>query len=101
MQGELALLRAAQGALRAGDAGAQGALRAGDAGRALALLEEHAAEFRAGTLRQERMAARVFALCALGRIDEARAEAARFLRDAPRSPLAERVRAACPLAAAP
>ncbi|WP_438010685.1 hypothetical protein WME89_19760 [Sorangium sp. So ce321] len=90
LPGELALLR-----------GAQGALRAGDAGRALALLEDHAAEFRDGALREERRAARVFALCALGRIDESRAEAARFLRDAPRSPLAERVRAACTRAAAP
>ncbi|WP_437730555.1 hypothetical protein [Sorangium sp. So ce1335] len=90
LPGELALLR-----------GAQGALRAGDAGRALALLEEHAAEFREGALRDERRAARVFALCALGRIDASRAEAARFLRDAPRSPLAERVRAACSRAAAP
>ncbi|WP_437626768.1 hypothetical protein [Sorangium sp. So ce1151] len=43
LPGELALLR-----------GAQGALRAGDAGRALALLEEHAAELREGALREER-----------------------------------------------
>ncbi|XXX72570.1 hypothetical protein WMF30_33465 [Sorangium sp. So ce134] len=90
LPGELALLRSAQGALRAGDAG-----------RALALLEEHTAEYREGALREERRAARVFALCALGRIDESRAEAVRFLRDAPRSPLAERVRAACTRTAAP
>jgi hypothetical protein len=80
---------------------AQGALQAGDANRALSLLDEHSAANRQGILREERMAARVLALCELGRTDEARAEAARFLRESPASPLASRVRSACPAPAAP
>ncbi|MCC6557171.1 MAG: hypothetical protein IT372_29815 [Polyangiaceae bacterium] len=74
---------------------AQGALSSGQADRALALLDEHAAAHGEGAMGEERMAARVFALCALGRRDEARAEAQRFVAAAPRSPLAARVRAAC------
>ena len=44
---------------------------------------------------EERAAARVVTLCRLGRVDDARAEAARFVRDRPRSPLVERVRSTC------
>jgi hypothetical protein len=75
---------------------AQAALSSGQAAQALVLLEEHASSHPDGALREERTAARVFALCALGRRDEARAEAQRFVESAPRSPLAARVRAACP-----
>lgn len=74
---------------------AQAALSSGDADRALALLDEHANTFPNGAMREERMAARVFALCSLGRQDEAHAEAERFVSVAPRSPLSGRVRAAC------
>jgi len=74
---------------------AQASLSAGDAARALALLDEHATTYPNGALREERMAARVFALCALGRQEEARAEAQQFVSMAPRSPLATRVRGAC------
>ena len=75
--------------------GADEALRAGDAARALALLEEHARAFPHGILAEERSAERVSALCALGRIDDARAETARFLLATPDSPLATSVRASC------
>lgn len=72
---------------------AHGALQGGDAARALALLDEQGAA--GAQLREERAAARVLALCQLGKVDEARAAAARFLQESPRSPLADRVRASC------
>jgi hypothetical protein len=77
--------------LRAADV----ALRSGDAQRALALLDEHAARFPAGVLEEERAAERVLALCSLGRTHEAQADVERFLRERPRSPLADRVRSSC------
>lgn len=76
---------------------AHGALRGGDPEKALALLSEDAAEAEGQKLREERAAARVFALCKLGRMDEANAEAASFVAQNPRSPLADRVRTACPM----
>lgn len=75
---------------------AHGALRGGDPEKALALLSEDAAETEGQKLREERAAARVFALCKLGRVDEANAEATAFVAQNPRSPLADRVRKACP-----
>jgi hypothetical protein len=69
--------------------------RAGDGEGALSLLAEHASRFPHGVLTEERAAARVFTLCDLGRSAEARVEGERFLQDAPRSPLAARVRASC------
>lgn len=75
---------------------AHGAMRDGDPEKALALLSEEAAEAEGQKLREERAAARVLALCKLGRVDEAHAEAAAFLAQNPQSPLADRVRAACP-----
>jgi hypothetical protein len=74
----------------------QGALAAGDPARALSLVDEQSAAFSKGELAEERRAARVIALCKLGRVAEARAAADAFLRDHPGSPLADRVRAACP-----
>lgn len=82
---ELALLQQAQKKIRAGDPRA-----------ALSLLDEHARRHPRGALQQEAAAARILALCDAGRREEARAEAARFLEAAPSSPLAERVRNACP-----
>jgi hypothetical protein len=76
---------------------AHGALKDGDPARALALLDEQSAAYADGQLRQERDAARVLALCKLGRTDDGRALAARFLAENPRSPLTDRVRAACPV----
>jgi len=72
-----------------------GALQGGDPQKALALLDEKA-EAEGEQLRAERAAARVLALCHLGRIEEANAEASKFLEKNPRSPLAARVRKACP-----
>ena len=74
---------------------ANGAIRAKDGARALRLLDEHARRFPNGALGEESEAARVFALCAIGRADEARDVAGRFLREHPRSPLAQRVSRAC------
>jgi hypothetical protein len=70
-------------------------LKANDPEGALALLDRHAAQFPRGVLVEERDAERVVVLCALSRVDDARALAATFLRDRPRSPLAVRVRASC------
>jgi hypothetical protein len=74
---------------------AQKALAGGHPDRALELLDRHARDFPRGSLTEERAAARIIALCALGRVTTARAEAAAFVRRAPASPLAERVQAAC------
>jgi hypothetical protein len=71
------------------------ALRDKDGARALRLLDEHSRRFPNGTLAEESEAARVFALCQVGRADEARDVAGRFLREHPRSPLAPRVTRAC------
>jgi hypothetical protein len=68
-------------------------MQGGDAARALALLEEQSAG--GAQLREERAAARILALCQLGRADEARAAAAAFLAERPSSPLTDRVRASC------
>jgi hypothetical protein len=84
-------LKAETEALRA----AQSALRGGDAARALALLDDQQARYRPGLLQQERAAARVMALCQAGRATEARTAAVRFESDFPRSPLVARVRTSC------
>ena len=70
------------------------ALKSGQPERALSLLDERRPG-DGGYMWEERAAARVFALCQLGRVESARAAAARFLRDRPRSPLSARVRATC------
>ncbi len=62
---------------------------------ALRLLDAYAAEHADGVLRQEAAAQRVLALCARGRIPEARALGDAVLRDAPGSPAATRVRGSC------
>lgn len=59
---------------------------------ALRLLGEHERKFPRGTLAPERSAAKVRALCSLGRVAEADAELARL---PPSSLHAERARAAC------
>lgn len=74
---------------------ADAALKGGDALHALELLDEHASSFSDGVLVEERQSERVVVLCALGRTEDARAEASAFLRKSPRSPLAARVRASC------
>jgi hypothetical protein len=70
------------------------ALRAGRSELALTLLDERRGG-DGGVMGEERSVARIVTLCQLGRVDAARAEATRFLRDRPRSPLAARVRATC------
>jgi hypothetical protein len=74
---------------------AQQALRDKDPEQALRLLDEQDRRFQAGLLPQERAAARVMALCQATRVEEARAQASRFERQWPRSPLLSRVRSAC------
>ncbi|MGH7329144.1 MAG: hypothetical protein ACREJX_12410, partial [Polyangiaceae bacterium] len=74
---------------------ADAALKRGDASGALALVDQHAAQFPNGILAEERDAERVVVLCALGRTDEARAAGAAFLRAHPRSPQASRIRESC------
>jgi hypothetical protein len=72
---------------------AQQRLSGGDAAGALSALDEHAVRYPKGALSFERRGLRALALCALGRKEEGRAEAASVL--AGTSPLADRVRAAC------
>ena len=74
---------------------ARAALDRGDTSRVLASLDEHASRFPRGTLYEERLATRVLALCAMGRIDAARLAAQELERAAPRSPHLVRVRASC------
>ncbi|MGO9838300.1 MAG: hypothetical protein ACLP1X_29320 [Polyangiaceae bacterium] len=70
-------------------------LRDGHADRALAAIDAQESRFTGGALAEERAEARIVTLCALGRNDEARADASRFLRAHPRSLLAGRVLASC------
>jgi len=84
-------LHAEAAALRA----AQGALRSGDARRALALLDEQDERFQHGSLEEERAAARVLARCQAYGPDAVRGAADRFEQRFPRSALLARVRSAC------
>jgi hypothetical protein len=74
---------------------AQGALRAGDAARALQILDQDAARFPNGRLASERSVTHMVALCKLGQTSQARAEVARFLAKNPQSPLIDHVRTIC------
>jgi hypothetical protein len=76
-------------------------LHQGNAGAALETLAEHARRFPNGALREERQASRILALCQLGNVAAARAEADRFVLEAPGSPLVDRVRGACRAARSP
>ncbi|HEY5960687.1 MAG TPA: hypothetical protein VIV60_29235 [Polyangiaceae bacterium] len=73
----------------------QTAMSAGHAAQSLSLLDDLDARFASGTLTQERAAARIFALCQLGRLVEARSRARSFEQHWPRSPIVARVRRAC------
>ncbi|WAS92323.1 tetratricopeptide repeat protein [Nannocystis punicea] len=81
---ELATVRAAAQAVRAGDGA--GALRHADA---------YLAAHPRGSLVPEARLRRLEALCLLGRADEARREVDAFLADYPHSPLRERAAGAC------
>ena len=65
---------------------------------ALKALDEHQRRYPGGTLAEERTAARIRALCALGRVDEARNELTRLSQSTPESPHLARARKACGLA---
>lgn len=84
---ELALLHKAQQAWRTG--GASGAAHA------LELAQLHARRYPHSTLRLERDALRLFALCSLGRRSQARPLAAELLKRAPDSPLRTSVEESC------
>jgi hypothetical protein len=75
-------------------------LHAGRPAAALQALDEHRRRFPGGVLAQERTAARIQALCALGRKTEAESELGRLARTSPNSPLEARARKACGLDAA-
>jgi len=74
---------------------ADNALHNGSLSYALELLDQLAVRFPNGVLTEERSAERISTLCKLGRTEQARAEAARFLGSTPSSPLAKSVRASC------
>lgn len=76
-------------------AAAEAALRRGDAAGALRILDRHRDTFPKGQLEPEREASRVTALCAQARPQEAHAVAGRFLARWPASHLARRVRESC------
>jgi hypothetical protein len=88
LRAELALMTAAQAALRDGKAW-----------QALRLLERYDAEFPAGQLGRERLAAEVFAACQVGDRARAARAAQRFLGHDSDSALAQRVKQACPFTA--
>jgi hypothetical protein len=73
----------------------QSDLKEGRSAEALKLVEEQRQQFVHGELQQERDAARIVALCAVGHIADARAAARDFLANSPRSPFAARIRASC------
>jgi hypothetical protein len=70
-------------------------LHAGRAAKALVALAEHQRRFPRGALAEERTAARIQALCALGRNEEANAQLRQLLHISPNSALEERSRQAC------
>ena len=73
----------------------QGALRNGQAAVALGKLDSYDRRFPGGMLRSEADAARVFALCGVGKSERARAAAARFVQRYPNAPATARVQSAC------
>lgn len=70
-------------------------LHAGRPAKALVALAEHQRKFPRGALAEERTAARIQALCALGRNDEANAQLRQLLHISPNSALEGRARQAC------
>jgi hypothetical protein len=74
---------------------ASDALRDGDAAAALTAVKEHQRRFPDGMLIEERSAARVQALCALGRTADGTSAREAFLARWPRSVHAAKVRVAC------
>jgi hypothetical protein len=62
---------------------ARAALRGGDPAGAQALLDRHAREFPDGALADERRVSQISALCLMGQVGRARAEADRLVRERP------------------
>jgi type IV secretory pathway VirB10-like protein len=85
LHAEMALLRPAQQALKAGNHR-----------RALQLFDDHARSFPKSALAEERALGRIEALCGLGRGDEARGAASTFVRRFPGSPYRAKAERACP-----
>lgn len=74
---------------------ARRALDTGSPARALALLDQYAAEFPRGTLKAECQTTRILALCAAGRVTSAQQARDEFIKQQPGSPLADGLRATC------
>jgi len=74
---------------------AQRSLAAGRADAALGLLAEHELRFPSGALTEERRVAKILALCALGRVEEASILARAFVAQSPRSVLIPRLETSC------
>jgi hypothetical protein len=70
-------------------------LHAGDGAGALAAFDAHARSYPRGVLEEERSAGRVLALCALGRVAEARAQRDVLRAEHPASAHAARIRESC------
>lgn len=71
------------------------AIVSGNVKQALALLDEHARQFPAGILTEERVATQIIAHCRLGQFADAQARLTRFASTWPQSPHLARVRSAC------
>jgi len=72
------------------------AIKAERFGVALQLVRRQARQFPDGVFRSEVEVAHAVALCGLGRVDEGRSVSQKFLAKNPGSPLAARIRKACP-----
>jgi hypothetical protein len=70
-------------------------LNSGHPDEALRTLGEHERRFPGGALAEERLAARIQSLCALGRISEAKSDLARLARAYPQSAQVDRARRFC------
>lgn len=78
---------------------AQQKISQGDARGALSVLSEHQREFPRGTLSLERQATFAIARCLAGQTTRGRADAVRFRRQHPNSPMVKRLESACQLPA--
>jgi RNA polymerase sigma-70 factor (ECF subfamily) len=77
-------------------ADARAALRSDAWARARELLQRHALEFPAGALVDERRLSLITALCSMGQVEAARAEAARIAAEQPGSVVARKANVMCP-----
>jgi hypothetical protein len=76
---------------------AQAALQRGDHQAAIVALAAHKRKFPQGILSGEREAALSVAYCKSGDLESGQARAKRFIEQSPRSPMVQRLRAACKL----